>query len=91
MRIHVEYFGLSRVASGVARETLELPAACPLAQALAVIGARHAPLGAMLTPDLPAARSSVLLFVDDEPQSPGSDRALSEEQTILLLSPMSGG
>ena len=84
VKVNVRYFAMLREASGVERESVDLPEdGASLADLLAGIGGRSQALGEML-------KSRPLLCAVNQEYS-GPDRVLEEGDEIALFPPVSGG
>ena len=92
MTITVRYTAQLRSAAGTPAEKLELPEGSAVADAIRAIAQRHGDAMrnlVLLTDDTP--HPSILVFRNDEQVTEPADVALTDFDTLSLLSPISGG
>ena len=90
MQLQVEYFGQLRIAAGLERETVQLPDGSD-AQCLVrtLVESRGDALREQLVNADGMVHPWILIAIDDCAGSPGSP--LTDGQTVVLSSPISGG
>ncbi len=92
MAVTVEYTAQIKAAAGLAREQVDLPAACTVAELIAQVAHRHgSPLKDLLLDPQGNVQSTLMVFVDDEFVYADSARQVADQETITLQSPISGG
>ncbi len=92
MQITVEYTAQVKQTAGVARETIDLPAACTLTQCLKHVAASHgSPLADLLLSADGNLSPALLYFICDSQVANGDDPRLKERDIVTILTPISGG
>jgi molybdopterin converting factor small subunit len=92
MQVTIEFAAQLKRAAGTATETVDVEPGCSVQQLIADVAGRHGdPLSGLLLNNGGVLHPSILLFVSDEQVRWETPRALSDNDTVTLLSPISGG
>ena len=92
MKIIVQYETQARRAAGVGSETVEVSEGATVAQVVRQLAASHGdPLRAILLDDAAEIQPTLLLFVSDEQIDRDGSTALSDGDSLTIMTPISGG
>jgi molybdopterin converting factor small subunit len=92
MQIRVEYTAQMKRAAGTGSEQFDVPEHASLADLMTAIARRHGDgLKGLLFDSTGALRKSILVFVGDVQIVSDSKRELSDQDTVTIVPPISGG
>ncbi len=92
MKVNVRYAAQARDAAGLSAEAVELGNPATVAALLARVAELHGEvMRALVLRADGAPQPALLVFVGDEQVRPGEARGLMAGDTVLLMSPISGG
>ncbi len=92
MNITVRYSAQARQAAGQSVEEVQLPDSCTLTDLLLNLAHRHGdPMRRLLLDTEGQPHPSVLIFINENQANTQSRTPLKDQDTVILLSPISGG
>jgi len=91
MTVKVRYSGLARAAAGKAAEEFSLSSGADLNSLLAEISRRHGTTMQALLATTERGVPAALIFIADEQISAHAPITLKDQDSIMILSPISGG
>jgi molybdopterin converting factor small subunit len=90
MKVAVRYLAQLKQAAGLAREEVDVEAACPVGWLAASLAERHGqPLRGLLLDAHGAVQPTILLIAGDEQVGPAAE--LRDGDELTLLTPIPGG
>jgi molybdopterin converting factor small subunit len=89
MIVTVRYLAQLKQAAGQSAEQVSLDATCTVAELIALLAQRHAPLHHVLLDEMGRVQPTLLLFVGDEQTEAG--RLLRDGDELTLMTPIAGG
>lgn len=92
MQVKILYEAQARRAAETREEAIELPETASLSECIRCVADRHGnPLQSILMKSDGGIQPSLLIFVNDGHVASGTEIALSDGDTVTLMTPISGG